>query len=425
MEHDEDLLIIGPDPRTVGDDFEDRLFAARVIAARGLLPSEGHKGDMLWTGDDRPHRNDTSPEKIRELIASAVIEWRAHKNGLRVYDRVPAHDNLLTAVDMTSRYLLERGLDRDIGGVLMAERGGRFEMSRLSSGRISVISFLTREAMFSHLDNMRVSKEPLIHRKEVRSSRGAIAKAIGRLNNDFADTRARSNDAPLSSYDALRECGVLTFQSGDRSSRDGMMMAARNLAISLSDMNRILHPFGMHTSRAGDVSYIYNNATRKSMVGGLYRPHKHAIILIRTAGLAHEWLHAIDFNGNEVPASDDPETVVGFAFRRVRRETEIVQRSHVMNEEMNMDYWTRPHEVMARCFETWMDQKMAEKGIMNEHLVSLSNNKEKFKKVYAVGDAEKSAVMDIMDQMMFRLGRGMSPTSRPDDDYSPQDNDRI
>lgn len=128
-----------------------------------------------------------------------------------------------------------------------------------------------------------------------------------------------------------------------------------------------------------------------------YEPSRKAINLTKKNGagcLAHEWFHALD---NYLMGSDPTTYLSNCAADRFwgKREAEnanvrpalfdklmdvwktiestdtFMKRCRDMDKHRRKPYWATTIEIMARCFETYVREKLAEKGIRNDFLVNI------------------------------------------------------
>lgn len=136
-----------------------------------------------------------------------------------------------------------------------------------------------------------------------------------------------------------------------------------------------------------------------------YEPFYAAINLTKSQGagsLAHEWMHAVDNffgdkHGKSTMMSDSGATMgaalgieemrqllgdvrpemadaFGGVFNAVRRETELEKRSKLLDKRRSgKPYWATMPELQARAFESYVVEKLAERGIKNDYLANITS----------------------------------------------------
>jgi hypothetical protein len=117
-----------------------------------------------------------------------------------------------------------------------------------------------------------------------------------------------------------------------------------------------------------------------------YEPDNIVINLTKNAGagsLAHEWWHALDnyfarsggtsgFMTAGVKADVRPEMVEAFAnIIRTIRNTALVERSRNLDKRRTKEYWSTPHEMTARAFESYMIARLGESEFSNDYLANI------------------------------------------------------
>lgn len=124
-----------------------------------------------------------------------------------------------------------------------------------------------------------------------------------------------------------------------------------------------------------------------------YEPGQAVINLTKTRGagsLAHEWFHALD-NHLAKAAGDRTGYATGFLARQAGgltiddrqrveaaiqvatdiRRTGIPARSRMIDQMRSTPYWGTMHEAAARCFEAWVIDELADRGIRNDYLANI------------------------------------------------------
>lgn len=136
-----------------------------------------------------------------------------------------------------------------------------------------------------------------------------------------------------------------------------------------------------------------------------YEPFYTAINLTKSQGagsLAHEWMHAVDNffgdkHGKSTMMSDSGATMgaalgieemrqllgdvrpemadaFGGVFNAVRRETELEKRSKLLDKRRSgKPYWATMPELQARAFESYVVEKLAERGVKNDYLANITS----------------------------------------------------
>lgn len=112
-----------------------------------------------------------------------------------------------------------------------------------------------------------------------------------------------------------------------------------------------------------------------------YEPTHRVINLTKSQGagcIAHEWFHSADNAASMKDPKDKTERSSRMASEMTQAGQDLQkswsgyeERMQALDATRSKRYWSRPDEMAARCFETWLVNKLAANGIENDHLVEI------------------------------------------------------
>ena len=167
------------------------------------------------------------------------------------------------------------------------------------------------------------------------------------------------------------------------------------------DLSELLNipPSGLSLGGELGIAFGARGSGGKNSANAHYESSNVVINLTKEKGagsLAHEWFHAVDNyferkrgrNSNFITDSplqrikndgtfdDSIRKEVLDAFKGVRdviNKSQLYERSSKLDVRRSKDYWNTGVEMAARSFETYVKMKLENKGIKNDHLVSLKD----------------------------------------------------
>jgi len=310
------------------DQGRDRLF--RVIDTKSYIFGEGQTQDDAIA--QFTHRLKTiSPNARRAAFRVGRLK---NDTGFVIYHRVAGRD-----------VILERHDDADSAMRALGTR--REELLEMSKSRGAA----AKRAAADRRDRAHARSGPLrrqgdVTAEEVRNRFGlravafgtSLTKALGQMHLNSA------HDAFMDMADAL-----------------GVPPAAVGLN------GRLGLAFGLGGS-IGTCAH-YNNRTK-------------SIHINRGNGagaMGHEWFHALDdaAGGSALASSLPPGQALTAEARAMRRashafiDTPIGSRCQRLDRARGGHYYTRPEEMIARGFETWIEDRLRAVGISNAYLVNI------------------------------------------------------
>lgn len=123
---------------------------------------------------------------------------------------------------------------------------------------------------------------------------------------------------------------------------------------------------------------------------------------------AHEWAHSADNAATMRDSTDKGERAMSML--SCRPDGPIAElagvwggyagRMSALDVSRASPYWSKPEEMFARCFESWLVTRLGEDGIVNDHLVEIDGRSD----VYPTSD-EMSRIAPAMEALLANMTR--------------------
>ncbi len=205
----------------------------------------------------------------------------------------------------------------------------------------------------------------------------------------------------LTAEDHIKYFGLRGLQFGNSMSDAERQRWLNNVGLALLDLGRIigLSKAEMHALSVGGVAFAYG-ARGRGRASAHFEPGQRVINLTRQSGpsaIAHEWAHLFDhgfpsLNTNKQYVDGEFTSSLAFGlgehfldeFRNVGQLERCmvalmkdIEHSNFYQSARRIQgqsgakkgYWTAPEELFARAFESYIEDKLGQLGIVNEWLV--------------------------------------------------------
>jgi len=247
-------------------------------------------------------------------------------------------------------------------------------------------SFDSQKAAQDYLKNNYDDLVAILERKKY------IPRARRQVNNirsgfDFRDGRNITPEEFQKSF------GLRGVEFGNWVSKSGERQELLNKSYdAFRDLAQILKIPTQAVSLEGSLGLGFGSrgSGGKDAPSAHFEPVKNVINLTRKAGagsLAHEWFHALDYylsNEKGHPLSES------YSYAKVRPElkqayqdllkaiksTEIIKRSRILDSKRTKAYWNTTREIAARTFESYIIEKLNQRGYSNDYLANIVGHKD-------------------------------------------------
>jgi len=220
---------------------------------------------------------------------------------------------------------------------------------------------------------------------------------VRRSTNDPRKGEDYREGRDISPQEFTETFGFRGVQFGNYVEQSRRVDDLNNAYDALTDLARIIGIPEKAISLDGQLGLAFGarGSGGKNSAAAHYEPGNVVINLTKINGagsLGHEWFHAMDnyfgkqektntyLSQNNLYTSyfkiDDVREEVQKAFRQVMKainSTGIKERSKKLDGYRSKDYWSTPHEMIARSFEAYLIHKADLKGYSNDYLANLSS----------------------------------------------------
>lgn len=235
----------------------------------------------------------------------------------------------------------------------------------------------------------------LERKKDVRPERRGVNDP--RVGQDYR------NGEPVTAEKFAGEFSFRGIQFGnyvEQSKRQGDLNNAYDALLDLANIINV-PPRAISLNGTLGLAFGARGSGGKNAAAAHYEPGEVVINLTKREGagsLAHEWFHGLDNyfsrmrgendkfatanprakmvrgTGNTLVQDDRvrPEVLEAFdGVMKAVRNSEFFKRSQQLDQTRSKDYWSTPHEMAARAFESYLIAKAAERGESNDYLANI------------------------------------------------------
>lgn len=286
-------------------------------------------------------------------------------------------------------------------------RPGVFVGKKISSTKfIELQNFDDVKAARAYVaENYQALVDQLKDRKELREIRRT--KNADRIGEDYR----KGNDVTPAQFD--KTFGFRGVQFGNWVENDRRQLDLNNAYDALLDLSNVLQlpPKAMSLNGALGFAFGARGSGGIDPASAHYEPDTVVINLTKERGagsLAHEWFHALDNHFGKIEAGKvdsygtelnarKARIIEGHTYRdakpedfalnadvfkawrgiteTLKSETAIHTRSAELDSARSKDYWSLTHEVTARSFESYVIDKLAMSGNVNDYLANIVDEK--------------------------------------------------
>jgi hypothetical protein len=151
---------------------------------------------------------------------------------------------------------------------------------------------------------------------------------------------------------------------------------------ALSDLADVLGCVPRSLSLGGTLGLAFGARGRggKGAAAAHYEPDQVVINLTKTNGagsLAHEWFHALDnhlagrIGGRSTQYATELNGPGAGLIGRLATRTELLDRSRSLDRVRSSPYFSTRTEIAARAFETFVIDRLAQRGVINDYLANV------------------------------------------------------